>query len=155
MEIIELVHPSILKYINNDILFIIHYNCISARSKKSKAFKIVSKRNDSFEIYISDYSTEYFIAYHNIVMREMSKRGMDFNQKWWHYRYRGFGLNDFTYEEIEKDFINDMIKDFFKYNLPIFSEHDKDCLKSHCDIIIKNNGCRDKESKGGLKELVK
>ena len=39
--------------------------------------------------YVFNYDFERLVAYHQIVMEEMEKRGYNVNEKWWSIRYRG------------------------------------------------------------------
>ena len=94
------------------------------------------------EFCVEDYPMDNYIAYHNLILKELSRRKMETIQDTWHYSWGGEdGKKGFYKKGVDIDYvdINCMIAEAVHDNLPIFAELDEDCFKSQLEYAKQHN----------------
>lgn len=126
----KLWHQKLIPYLPRQQLLGQHRECCALRGKGWD-------RKHSTVDYVFTHPPAYLIAYHNLIMDEMKKRGYKPDNIWTNATYRGKELG----QNWNKDNGWDITEWLYYYSLenPIYPEHNDEYLKE-CLENLKNKG---------------
>lgn len=127
----RLWHEELIKYLPRQQLLGQHRECCALRGKGW------GKKHETVN-YVFEHDPSFLVAYHNLVMDEMQKRGYKANEVWREDDYRGklLGTVDgWTKDALVTKLYNDSVIDYLK----IYPEHDTGYLKE-CLENLENKG---------------
>ena len=119
----RLWHEALIPYLPRQQLLGQHRECCALRDKGwGKRHSVVN--------YVFEHPIEWLIAYHDVVMMEMDKRGYKVDDKWFDARYRGkkIGYSAYNYHELRKMTMRTV-------NELVYPEHDAAYLQECLDNL--------------------
>ena len=128
----RLWHQKLIPYLDRQRLLGQHRECAALRGRGwGKKHKIVD--------YVFQYSPEYLVAYHYLIMNEMKARGYHPDEIWYNVNWRGSVLRENLGWSAQK--IVDLYVDKAQYpnNPMIYSEHN-DAYLQECLENLRSKG---------------
>lgn len=126
----RLWHEKMIPLLPNRQLLCQHRECCALRGNGwGKSHSTVN--------YVFNYDFERLVAYHQIVMEEMEKRGYNVNEKWWSIRYRGTSCECKNDSSMLKVMLYRNSSKFGKFAC-VYPEHNRDYFQE----CINNLECK-------------
>ena len=128
----RLWHESLILYLPRQQLLGQHRECCTLRGKGW------GKKHATVD-YVFKYDPSFLVAYHNLVMDEMRKRGHRVNCVWYDDNYRGKILGGVNENWVNSGLVTKLYNDSCVDGLHIYPEHDDKYLEE-CLENLKNKG---------------
>lgn len=138
LKMLPILNDETLNILNSEVQFILLWSACGSEEKYVHV--------GVSEFCVEDYPMDNYIAYHNLVLREMARRKMETIADAWHYSWGGDdGRKGFYRKDSDIDYvdINTLITDAIHDNLPIFAELDDACFKSQLEYAKQHKMLRE------------